>query len=264
MSSKEKEMPFSYLLVGNWKMNPMSREEVDKYGKDFIEQTRSFDQVSCEVWISPPALYVQLFCDLSLEGVRVGAQDVSSEKNGSRTGDLSAQMMRKEGAVFSLVGHSERRMYHGEDNDVIHQKIRRILEEGMRVILCVGEHKEDREQGNVREKIRQQLLCLEGIEKEEGKNIILAYEPVWAVGSDRTPQTADIREVRDMIQEILQKLWDKDIAKKIKILYGGSVHEKNTWETCIASGMDGALVGRSSLNAKEFLAIARVFEKEKE
>jgi triosephosphate isomerase (TIM) len=249
-----------FLLIGNMKMNPMNREEMNVYE---IALQEAFQNISLleaerdvEIALAPPFFYVKSLYENLSGRISVGVQDVSPYEKGSYTGDISASMAYSEGASFSLVGHSERRKYHQENNEDIAKKIRSLLDVGMKAVLCVGESQEDRNTQKTENVIKKQVTeCLSEVKVGEIFSISLVYEPIWAVGSDETPTSLEIRSTKKIIQNILYKLFGEE-GGGIKILYGGSVHIHNLLDTCITSGMDGALVGRSALDPKEFLEMA--------
>lgn len=248
-----------FFLIGNMKMNPMNQEEMVMYEKSLKEELQnvSLHQAKrlVEIALAPPFFYIKSLSQSVLGLVSIGSQDVSSYQKGSYTGDISASMVYSEGASFSLVGHSERRKYHKEENEDIARKVRNILDFGMRVVLCVGESREDHAMHKTDEVIKKQLQeCLFGVKENEASHVYIVYEPVWAVGSDETPTSSEIHSVKKGIQGVLMELFQEK-GKEMKILYGGSVHVHNLLETCITPGMDGALVGRSSLDPKEFFGI---------
>ncbi len=242
------------------KMNPINREEMNRYETVLREE---FEKISLdkskralEIILFPPFFYIKSLSQHFTGLIAVGSQDVSSYQKGSYTGEISASMAYAEGALFSLVGHSERREYHKENNKDIAKKIRTILDAGMCAVLCVGESQEEHNTQKTDEVIEKQVEeGLFGVKEDEADRVFLVYEPIWAVGSDETPTSSEISFAKKIIQERLYKLFGEK-GEKMKILYGGSVHSRNLLETCIVSGMDGALVGRSSLDPKEFLEIA--------
>jgi len=249
-------MKKQYCVVGNWKMNPTSFREVDEYIRFCAQaqkQQKVFDDISC--WLATPSLYMEKIHKTLFPLVEVGSQDISTKGGGSYTGEISAEVAQNAGTSFSLVGHSERRQYHGETDEDTAEKISQLLKQKMKAILCVGEGWEEREQGRTQEKIRRQITtAFQKVKKEDLQDIFVAYEPIWAVGSDRTPSGEEIREVKNTIQEIIKDMYGK--GEVIKVLYGGSVHSENTQELIVDSGMDGGLIGRSSIDPKEFLDIA--------
>ncbi|NCU41557.1 MAG: triose-phosphate isomerase [Candidatus Moranbacteria bacterium] len=248
-----------FFLIGNMKMNPINREEMTMYEKSLKEELQrlSSHQVKrlVEISLAPPFLYIKSLSQSVSGVVNVGSQDVSSYQKGSYTGDISASMIYSEGASFSLIGHSERRKYHKEGNEDIARKVRNVLDFGMRVVLCVGESQEEHSMNKTDEVIKKQLQeCLFEVKENEVSHVYIVYEPVWAVGSDETPTSLEIGSVKKGIQNVLTELFQEK-GDEMKILYGGSVHAHNLLETCIIPGMDGALVGRSSLDPKEFFEI---------
>ncbi len=249
-----------FLLIGNMKMNPTNREEMDAYEVVLEGALQNIFLLTpgreVEIALATPFFYIKSLSENFSGRITIGTQDISSYEKGSYTGDISASMAYSEGATFSLVGHSERRKYHKESNGDIAKKVRALLNTRMNIVLCVGESQEDRRTQKTESVIKKQVAeCLSNVEEKEISCVSIAYEPIWAVGSDETPTSLEIHSIKKIIQNVLCELFSEE-GKRVKILYGGSVHSHNLSDTCIVSGMDGALVGRSSLDPKEFLYIA--------
>ncbi|NTW27702.1 MAG: triose-phosphate isomerase, partial [Candidatus Moranbacteria bacterium] len=196
------------------------------------------------------------------EDFAVGAQNIFWEERGSYTGEISAAMVKNVGAQYVIVGHSERRKYFNETNDDIKAKINSVLNANLTPICCVGETLEDRQAGRTTDVIINQLHeGLADVPISKIATVVIAYEPVWAVGSDAIPTSDEIMEVRILIKKIFADTFGQPVAEKIRILYGGSVKAATAKQLCIDPGMNGALIGRESLIPMEFIKIAEILNK---
>lgn len=238
------------LIAGNWKMYGRAADlaEVAALAERIGAASGAIDTLIC-----PPAPYVaQAFWQAKDKGIVIGAQDCSAvSEDSARTGEFSAAMLADAGARYVLAGHSERRTLQGETNALVRQKAQATLAAGMIPIVCVGETRAQRDSGAAASVVAEQVR--ESV-PEEGAGVVVAYEPVWAIGGDRTPTPAEIADVHAVIRETLAQRFG-DQANGIRILYGGSVGPKNAGEIFAAEGVDGALVGRASLKAADFSAI---------
>jgi triosephosphate isomerase len=238
------------LIAGNWKMYGRAADlgEIAALSERIGPAARGIDALIC-----PPAAYVaQAAAQARGKGVLIGAQDCSAHaEDAARTGEVSAAMLADAGAQYVIVGHSERRTLHGESSDLVRKKAEAVLAAGAVPIVCVGETQAERAAGRVADivgaQVRQSV-------PDNGSGAVVAYEPVWAIGGDRTPTPAEIAEVHTLIRSVLQERFG-DGANAMRILYGGSVGPKNAAEIFAAEGVDGALVGRASLKAADFSAI---------
>ena len=213
---------------------------------------------AADLMICPPATLLCAFATKA-EGspVAIGAQDCHAETSGAYTGDLSADMLRDAGAVAVIVGHSERRAGHGETDAAVQAKARAAIRAGLTAILCVGETREEREAGATIARIERQLAG--SLPRTfEGGTLVIAYEPVWAIGSGLTPTPKDVAEVHETIRKLLVS-HDKSAGPKVRILYGGSVKPDNAGTLLRIPDVNGALVGGASLKAEDFLAIAAAY-----
>lgn len=238
------------LIAGNWKM----------YGRnaDLGEIAALSEAISAaadkvEALICPPAVYVAPAAwQARGKNVVIGAQDCSpASADAARTGEISAAMLADSGARYVIVGHSERRTLHGESDELVRAKAEAVLAADLTPIICVGETQTERAAGRVADVISQQVR--ESV-PENGARAVVAYEPVWAIGGDRTPTLSEIGEVHALIRRILAERF-ADAANAMRILYGGSVGPKNAAEIFSVEGVDGALVGRASLKSADFSAI---------
>jgi triosephosphate isomerase len=238
------------IIAGNWKMNKNRKE-----AKELIEALKPIAQdKTCGVVICVP--YTNLETALSLtEGtnIKVGAENVHFEKSGAFTGEISADMLTEMGVEYVIVGHSERRQYFGETDITVNKRTLAGLEAGLKVILCVGETLEEREQGITEEVVAKQVkVALLGTCEKCIKNVIIAYEPVWAIGTGKTATAEQAEEVCAFIRKTVEGLFNKEIADGMTIQYGGSMNEKNCAELLAKEDIDGGLIGGASLVAEKF------------
>lgn len=239
-----------FLIAGNWKMNPSSLEEAKALFASVARASAKHPSVS--VVAAPPMAFIgPLFKKDS--PVRIAAQDVSSESSGAFTGSVSAQQAKSAGAAYAIVGHSERRAA-GDTDEAIARKAARALEAGLRVILCVGETERDEHAQYLRSVRAQVLSVLSNIDKKDAKDVIIAYEPVWAIGKsyDSAPKPSDIHEMAIYIKKTCAEALGKKQGLGMPVLYGGSVDQKNAEDFLMNAGIDGLLVGRQSLDPKAF------------
>ena len=243
------------LVAGNWKMNGLkaSAAELGKIVQGVGDIWRKADLMIC-----PPATLLFTFAAVTLGSkVAIGAQDCHPEPSGAFTGDISAEMLADAGASAILVGHSERRTYHHETDAMVHAKARAAWRAGLTAIVCIGETKEQRGGGETLEVIGRQL---DGSipDGAAGDALVVAYEPVWAIGTGLTPTTADVAKAHAFIRKRLAARLGP-AADGIRILYGGSVKPSNAAELMAVADVDGALVGGASLKAEDFLGIAQAY-----
>ena len=244
------------MIAGNWKMHKTVSEAVE-LAEDIVMETNG---TLNEVVIFPPFTALETVAD-AIDGKHVGygAQDLHWEDNGAFTGAVSGAMIADICAEYVLVGHSERRTIFGENEKIVASKIIAAYRNGLKPMLCVGENLAEREAGKTARKINMQLKsALRVISAEDAENLVVAYEPIWAIGSGKAATPEDALEVCTLIREKIGKIFTPDIARKVRILYGGSVNEKNAVSFNL-SGIDGVLVGGASLKADTFAAIVRSF-----
>lgn len=248
------------LIAGNWKMNLNHLEAIAVTQKlAYSLEDRDFDAV--EVVVIPPFTdirSVQTLVDGDKLRLLYGAQDISAAESGAHTGDISGSMLSKLGCTYVLIGHSERRNNHKEDVSLINRKIKSALANELKPILCVGEELQIRESGTHIQHILDQLRnSLKGFHKPELKKIVVAYEPVWAIGTGKTATPVDAQEVCLAIRNELRVIGNDEIADNCRILYGGSVKSINTLDIMKEPDIDGALVGGASLDPEEFARISK-------
>jgi triosephosphate isomerase len=248
------------LIAGNWKMNLNHLEAIAVTQKlAYSLEDRDFDAV--EVVVIPPFTdirSVQTLVDGDKLRLLYGAQDISAAESGAHTGDISGSMLSKLGCTYVLIGHSERRNNHKEDDSLINRKIKSVLANELKPILCVGEELQIRESGTHIQHILDQLRnSLKGFHKPDLKKIVVAYEPVWAIGTGKTATPEDAQEVCLAIRNELRVIGNDEIANNCRILYGGSVKSINTLDIMKEPDIDGALVGGASLDPEEFARISK-------
>jgi triosephosphate isomerase (TIM) len=241
------------LIAGNWKMNGLksSRGEFEAMLAGASEVAAKADLLVC-----PPATLIAAFAEQARgsKTLAVGAQDCHPKSSGAHTGDISAEMLADAGATAIIVGHSERRADHGETDVLVRQKAEAVWRAGLTAIVCIGETEHQRDAGQTLDICRGQLnLSLP--EGARSDNLVVAYEPVWAIGTGLTPTVGDVEQIHRFIREFLMARFSREGAR-IRILYGGSVKPSNARELMVVANVNGALVGGASLKAADFLAIA--------
>ncbi|MCX6428916.1 MAG: triose-phosphate isomerase [Actinobacteria bacterium] len=248
------------LMAGNWKMNLNHLEAIAVTQKlAYSLEDKDFDAV--DVAIIPPFTDIRSIQTL-VDGDRLrltyGAQDLSPEAQGAFTGDISGSMLSKLGCTYVLVGHSERRAIHGEDDALLNRKLKAALANDLIPIFCVGEELPIRESGtHVSHVVRQLRAGLAGVTKPEMKKVVIAYEPVWAIGTGKTATPQDAQEVCSAIRGEIEEIGSPEIASAMRILYGGSVKSANIAEIMKEGDVDGALIGGASLDPEELAKIVK-------
>lgn len=241
------------LIAGNWKMNGLKAEGLALAKAVFA---KAQGELPFDVLICPPMNLLGLVAELP-HTINVGSQDVAVAPKacGAYTGDVSAEMVRDLGATHTIVGHSERRAMHGETDAIVRAKAERAIAAGLTAVICVGETLQEREAGHAIDVVTAQIRgSVPTVVTAE--NCVIAYEPVWAIGTGKVPTTADVAEIHGAVRAELAKVLGTDIADKMRILYGGSVKPSNAKELLSVSDVDGALIGGASLKAEDFWAIA--------
>jgi triosephosphate isomerase len=249
-------------MAGNWKMNLDHLEATHLVQKlDWTLEDAKHDFNAVEVAVLPPftALRsVQTLIEGDKLSLRHGAQDLSMHDAGAYTGEISGAFLAKLGCTYVVVGHSERRQYHAEDDTVVAAKVKAAYRHGLTPILCCGEGLEVRKEGKQVEHVLTQLeAALDGVSSEQVSSIVIAYEPIWAIGTGEVATPADAQEVCSAIRTRLAELYTGDIADGIRVLYGGSVKAGNVAAIMAEADVDGALVGGASIVAEEFVSICR-------
>ena len=242
------------LIAGNWKMNGLKASLAEF--EAMLAGTASV-AAKCDLLVCPPATLVAVFAEKAkgAKSIAIGAQDCHPKASGAHTGDLSAEMLADVGATAIIVGHSERRADHGETDALVRQKAEAVWRAGLTAIVCIGETREQRDAGKTLAICGTQLKGSLPDGATAG-NLVVAYEPVWAIGTGLTPTVADVEQVHRFSREALTSRF-KGEGAKVRILYGGSVKPSNAAELMRVANVNGALVGGASLKAADFLAIAR-------
>jgi triosephosphate isomerase len=242
-------------IAGNWKMNLNHLEAIALVQKIAFALPEKY-YAKVDVTVLPPFTdirSVQTLTDGDKLLLTYGAQDLSPHDSGAYTGDVSGPMLAKLGCTYVTVGHSERREYHGEDDELVNKKVKAALKHGIVPILCVGEKLEVREAGRHLEHTTDQLVAgLKGLKAEQVRTIVVAYEPVWAIGTGRVATPADAEEVCAALRAVLAGKYGAEVAADVRVLYGGSCKANNVSELVACDNVDGALVGGASLDGDEF------------
>ena len=240
------------LIAGNWKMNGLKASAAEF--EAMLAGASGADR--CDLLVCPPATLIAAFAQKALitKSLAVGAQDCHPKASGANTGDISAEMLADAGASAIIVGHSERRADHGESDGLVRQKAEAAWRAGLTAIVCVGETRQQRDAGQALEICRGQLT-LSLPDQARADNLVVAYEPVWAIGTGLTPTVGDVEQIHRFIRDFLIARYGREGAG-MRILYGGSVKPSNAAELMAVANVNGALVGGASLKASDFLAIA--------
>lgn len=247
------------LVLGNWKMNPVSLAEA----KRIIKETKKIAAKlsSTKVVVCPPFQYLSLITaraavSKALGKIGVGAQNAHAIDQGSFTGEVSAPMLKNMGVGYTIIGHSERRKM-GETDEVVAKKAKTVIESGMTAVICIGENVRD-EQGTYLDELRTQIKAsLQGIARKDMKQVVMAYEPVWAIGAKEAMTPALVHETSIFIKKVLSDTYGQEEGVKVPILYGGSVNFRNARDIIAQGQVDGLLVGRESLNPPGFAELLK-------
>jgi len=245
------------LIAGNWKMNGLRHSLVELSTiRDSLANGQGAGEA--EVAVCVPATLLALASEIARGAFALGAQDCHAEASGAYTGDISAEMLADLGTQYVIVGHSERRTCHRETDQCVNAKVRGAWRGGLVPIVCVGESEAARDAGETLEVVRTQLAASVPA-RADGANLVVAYEPVWAIGSGRTPTCEEVAEVHALLRAELVSRFGEDAGAGVRLLYGGSVKPDNAAELMAVPEVDGALVGGASLKAEDFLAIVAVY-----
>ena len=241
------------VIAGNWKMNMLPNEAISM----ITELVPLVKNTQLEVVLCVP--YIDLFYSLlTAQGsnIKIGAQNMHYEEKGAYTGEISAKMLKSIGVEYVIIGHSERRQYFKETDETVNKKIKAAFENGLKPIVCVGETLEEREAGKAFEIIEEQAQkALEGLTAEQVADTIIAYEPIWAIGTGKTATSEDANEACKKIREKIAKIYGQNVAERVIIQYGGSMKPENAKELLEMSDIDGGLIGGASLKAESFAKI---------
>lgn len=244
------------LIAGNWKMNGLSADGV-ALAKGVAQEVKALGKLECEFLVCPPFTLLALV-KKALRGAKValGAQDVHFAEKGAHTGDISPLMLKDLGCTYVIIGHSERRADHHESNELINKKAVAAHEAGLKAVICIGETEAERDSGKTIDVCKEQILGSVP-DNSTAADTVIAYEPVWAIGTGKTPTAEDVEEVHAAVRKVLAKKLGKANANKMRILYGGSVKPSNAKEFLSLPDVDGALIGGASLKVEDFLGIAK-------
>lgn len=251
------------IVAGNWKMNLLD-EEVINYIVNFNSRKNEIES-EAEIIILPASIYLDTMISMPDWDIKIGAQNCSQYNNGAYTGEISAAMLRdfdydSENLHYCLVGHSERRAYFNESNEVLAEKVNRLIESQLKPIFCCGEELEQRKNGTHFELVKSQISeGLFHLKEEEIKQVVIAYEPVWAIGTGETASSEQAQEMHAYIRTILAEKYNKEVANSISILYGGSCKPTNAKELFEQPDIDGGLIGGASLEVESFIQIINAF-----
>ena len=241
------------VIAGNWKMNMLPNEAIE-YIQNFENLVKDTEN---EVILCVP--YIDLFyCLMNAQGtnIKIGAQNMHWKENGAYTGEVSPKMLKSIGVEYVIIGHSERRAYFAETDETVNLKIKAAFENELKPIVCVGESLDQREAGKAEEIITTQTrLALDGLSNDQVKNTIIAYEPIWAIGTGKTATSEDANDAIKAIRAEIAKIYGNEVAEEVIIQYGGSVKSSNANELFTTSDIDGGLVGGASLKPDEFAKI---------
>jgi triosephosphate isomerase (TIM) len=244
------------IIAGNWKMYKTIAEAIELVNglKRDLSEIEDIDIV-----VVPPYTALSEISDMIAgSNIELGGQDVYWENEGAFTGEISPAMLKDAGAKYVVIGHSERRMYFHETNETVNKKVKASLNAGLLPIMCVGEKLEEREKNLTFKVVKAHVEeGLKGLSKEEALNVIIAYEPVWAIGTGKTATPEQAEEVHSYIRKLLRDMYDGDTAEEIRIQYGGSVKPENIKALINQKNIDGALVGGASLKVEQFVPIVR-------
>lgn len=234
-------------FFGNFKMNEVTDEYIDKLCENTYEKN---------VGLALPACYIDRYAKrLKDAGILVGAENLHEKASGAYTGELSGSMLKNVGCDFVLIGHSERRKYYGETNEIVHQKVLAALSSKLKPVICVGESERDYLDGKTLKVVKNQVLkAVKDLYSNEIKGIIIAYEPVWAIGTGRVPKNSEVEAVVSCIKETINKHFD---GENVQVLYGGSCNDKNAKELKQIKDLDGFLIGGACMDVAKFNTIIK-------
>ena len=245
------------IVAGNWKMNTLLKEGMElAKAVEKLEKEKTSDAL---VIIAPPYTHLSKVNEL-IDSVKLCAQNCASEASGAYTGEVSPDMLVSTGVEYVIIGHSERRSYYNEDNELLNKKTKLALSSGLKPIFCCGELLEEREAGKLFDVIREQLsVGLKDLTAEQMSKVVIAYEPVWAIGTGVVASPEQAQEMHKFIRDLLAELFNDAVAEDMTILYGGSCKPSNAEELFSNPDVDGGLIGGASLKAEDFLAIVNAY-----
>ncbi len=246
-------MSRGYVIAGNWKMNNTPKEAIALV-KELIPLVKNATK---KVVVCPPFVCIPAVVE-AVKGtnIQVGAQNMHFEEKGAYTGEVSAKMLTELGVKYVIIGHSERRQYFAETDETVNKKVIAALENDLFPIVCVGESLEQREAGTTNDVVTKQVkAAFKSVSSDKAKKIIIAYEPIWAIGTGKTATSEQANEVCKLIRNTIKELYDENVSNEIIIQYGGSMNAKNASDLLAQSDIDGGLIGGASLKAQDFAKI---------
>ncbi|MDZ7714697.1 MAG: triose-phosphate isomerase [Balneolaceae bacterium] len=252
----------NFLIAGNWKMNCGPQETTELLSALKKQAPNISEQV--EVLVCPPTISLSSASEVlsDFDACMLGAQNVHSEDNGAYTGEVSTSMLKEVGCVYVIVGHSERREYFGETDITVNAKVSKALSDSLKVIICVGESLGQRKKGTHIRMVKKQVqAALNGINEDKIANVVIAYEPIWAIGTGETATPDQAQEMHEMIRETVGNLYSEKKAESTQVLYGGSMKPHNAEELLSQPDVDGGLIGGASLKAESFAEIIKIAER---
>lgn len=241
------------IIAGNWKMN-LSIEDALKFVEEVKNEVSNTDVES--VICAPFTFLKDLKQGVKGTNIKIGAQNMHFEDSGAFTGEVSAPMLKELDIDYCVIGHSERRQYFAETDETINKKLKQAFKYDIIPILCVGETLEERETGKTNDVVKSQVVAdIKELDKKQVSNLVIAYEPIWAIGTGKTATSEQANEVISYIREVVKDLYDEEVSESIRIQYGGSVKPENVEEIMNQSDIDGALVGGASLKPSDFVKL---------
>ena len=245
------------IVAGNWKMNTNLHEGLELARA--VEASSKDKTNDALMIIAPPCTHLAKVSEVISE-VKLSAQNCSSEESGAYTGEVSPDMLKSSGVEYVIIGHSERRSYYHEDNEILNKKVKLALSKGLSPIFCCGELLEEREAGKLFDVVREQVTVgLKDLSADDMKNVIVAYEPVWAIGTGVTATPDQAQEMHRFIRELLSEIFGESVAEETSLLYGGSCKPSNARELFANPDVDGGLIGGASLKSEDFIQIVNAF-----
>ena len=247
------------VIAGNWKMNKNAEETKALLG----EMTAAIKDADCKVLLCVPAINISTAVEATKDSIiEIGAQNCHWAANGAFTGEISAKFLANMGASHVVLGHSERREYFAETDEIVNKKVHAALNWGVRPIVCVGESLEQREAEETFNLVKKQVeAALQGVDKNRVANhVTIAYEPIWAIGTGKTASAEQAEEVCAYVRKVVAELYDEEVASRTRVLYGGSMKAANAEELLAQENIDGGLIGGASLKVEEFTTIAKVYQ----
>ena len=244
------------VIAGNWKMN-MTPSETKAFIEELAPKVKGLDK--CDIVLCVPAIDISSAVEAAKgTNIKIGAENVHFKESGAYTGEISAKMLVESGVEYVVIGHSERRQYFGETDKTVNLRTKAAVNAGLRAIVCVGETLEERELGYTETLLKYQTkMALTGITKEQLKNIVIAYEPVWAIGTGVTATAEQADEGNGFVREAIREAYGDDAAEEITVQYGGSMNDGNAEELLAKVNVDGGLIGGASLKTDKFTAIVK-------